>query len=399
MKKKLFLILSIIILSMPVVGIYAKTIDQLNKDAEEAQKEYDQKKKELDSKQLEYDEIEAEFVQVASDNKKLQSDIQETENSINQKRMEIADIQDNQIPDMQEKAGLSLQILQDNINSKFLLEATYNAVVNNGQSVIEAVSNSKNLFDGIKKSLVELMDLLEKVKEEEKQLEEKQSELEAQQIELAAQEDYLESLKVKLQQAIAEVEKGMADAKDIAEYNKNLADLAESNGCGPNDVIGVDCAQDSVPSDTGFIKPLPYGYVTQEFSHNACWNGGYYNCIHSGIDIGGNAEGTPVYPVASGKVLYSGNMGDGGGNSVMILHAVNGQNYVSRYEHLKYSSVSVGQTVTVGTPIGGVGKTGNVTGKHLHLEMEPGTQYVWANAQNPRNYINFPAMGIPWHNR
>ncbi len=399
MRKKLFIIMSIIVLSMPTVGIYAKTIEQLNKETAEAEQKYKDKKKELDSKQLEYDEIEAEFVQVASDNKKLQSDIQETKNNINQKKAEIADLQENKIPDMEEKAGLSLEILQDNINSKFLLEATYNAVVNNGQSVIEAVTNSKNLFEGIKKSLVELIALLDKVKEEEKNLEEKQAELEGQQSELAAQEEYLESLKVQMQQAIAEVEKGMEDAQDIAEYNKNLTELAEANGCGPNDVIGVDCAKESFPSSNGFVRPLPYGYVTQEFSYDACWNGGYYNCTHSGIDIGGNAEGTAVYPVASGKVLYSGNMGDGGGNSVMVLHVVNGQNYVSRYEHLQYSSVSVGQTVTVGTPIGGVGKTGNVTGKHLHLEMQPGSQYVWANAQNPRNYISFPAMGIPWYNR
>ncbi len=399
MRKKLFIIMSIIVLSMPTLGIYAKTIEQLNKETAEAEQNYKDKKKELESKQLEYDEIEAEFVQVASDNKKLQSDIQETENNINQKKAEIADLQENKIPDMEEKAGLSLKILQDNINSKFILEATYNAVVNNGQSIIEAVTNSKNLFEGIKKNLVELIALLDKVKEEEKNLEEKQAELEAQQLELAAQEEYLESLKVQMQQAIAEVEKGMEDAQDIVEYNKNLAELAEANGCGPNDVIGVDCAQESVPSATGFIRPLPYGYVTQEFSYDACWNGGYYNCIHSGIDIGGNAEGTAVYPVASGKVLYVGNMGDGGGNSVMILHAVNGQNYVSRYAHLQYTSVNVGQTVTVGTPIGGIGKTGNVTAKHLHLEMEPGSQYVWANTQNPRNFINFPPIGVPWSNR
>ncbi len=168
MRKKLFIIMSIIVLSMPVVGIYAKTVEELNKEASQAEQDYNNKKKELESKQLEFDEIEAEFAQVSSDNKKLQSDIQETKNNINQKKAEIADLQENKIPDMQEKAGLSLKILQDNINSKFLLEASYNAVVNNGQSVIEAVTNSKNLFDGIKKSLVELIDLLDKVKEEEK---------------------------------------------------------------------------------------------------------------------------------------------------------------------------------------------------------------------------------------
>ncbi len=399
MKKKLFIIMSIIVLAMPVVGIYAKTVEELNKEASKAQQDYNDKKKELESKQVEYDEIEAEFAQVASDNKKLQSDIQETKNNINQKKAEIKEIQEVKIPDMQDKAGLSLEILQDNANSKFLLEASYNAVVNNDQSIVEAVTNSKNLFEGIKKSLVELIDLLNKVKDEEQALEEKKSELEGQEKELEAQEEYLSSLKLKLQGVISEAEKGMSDAKDIAEYNKNLANLAKENGCGPNDVIGVDCAKESVPSAKGFVRPLPYGYVTQEYSHDACWNGGYVNCTHAGIDIGGNAEGTAVYPVASGKVLYSGYMSDGGGNSVMILHAVNGKNYVSRYAHLQYTSVSAGQTVQVGTKIGGIGRTGNVTAKHLHLEMEPGSQYVWANTQNPRNFINFPPLGVSWSNR
>lgn len=401
MQKKLIIFIFILFIVIPGGILYAKssTIEDLNNQAEAAQKEYEEKQKELDAKQMEYDDVEAEFSQVSADNKKLVSEVVETENNIAQKEVEINDLQNNKIPKMEEQAGLSLLILQENKNSKFLLESVYNSFKDNDESVIETINNSKNLFIGLKDSLLNLVDLLDKVKEEEENLKNKKLELEAQQKEQEAQESYLAGLKRKLSNIIADVEKDIADAKDIAEYNKNLADLAAQNGCGPTDVIGVDCATESVPSSTGFIKPMPSGYITQEYSQSACWNPGYVGCRHAGIDVGGNAEGTAVYPVASGQVLYSGYMSDGGGNSVMILHVVDGKNYVSRYCHLQYTSVSVGQTVTTTTQIGGIGHTGNVTAKHLHLEMQQGSRYVWANTQNPRNFINFPSIGVRWSNR
>ena len=65
----------------------------------------------------------------------------------------------------------------------------------------------------------------------------------------------------------------------------------------------------------------------------------------------------------------------GDGNTVFIDH---GQGLISMYCHLSEIGVEKGQAVDVGEAIGLVGKTGRVTGAHLHF----GT-YLNGNAVDP----------------
>ena len=54
------------------------------------------------------------------------------------------------------------------------------------------------------------------------------------------------------------------------------------------------------------------------------------------------------------------------GNTIMIDH---GQGLISMYCHLSKIDVEKGQTIRQGQLIGLVGKTGRVTGAHLHWGM------------------------------
>ena len=82
---------------------------------------------------------------------------------------------------------------------------------------------------------------------------------------------------------------------------------------------------------------------------------------HSGLDIAA-PEGTPVLAPAAGTIIDIGNYFFNG-NTVFIDH---GQGLVSMYNHLSRINVKKGTHVVRGQRIGAVGKTGRVTGAHLH---------------------------------
>lgn len=136
------------------------------------------------------------------------------------------------------------------------------------------------------------------------------------------------------------------------------------------------------PTGSMFAWPAPgYYTITSPFGYRihpirGTWEG------HKGIDIsGGGIKGAAACAAGNGTVIKVCNDGWGGGygNNVVIYH---GNGYSTLYAHLQYTSVSVGQQVTVGQQIGAIGSTGDSTGPHLHFEVRINDSPV-----NPQQYL------------
>lgn len=110
------------------------------------------------------------------------------------------------------------------------------------------------------------------------------------------------------------------------------------------------------------------------------WKCGY----HSGQDfLSANYGGDGVvYPIYAGQVLKVTSSGSYG-NCVQVKHA---DGYISLYAHLRIVYVKPGMRVDEQTALGLEGATGNVTGKHLHLEVHKGA-YKYPSSIDPLAFI------------
>ncbi|NJD10820.1 MAG: M23 family metallopeptidase [Gemmatimonadetes bacterium] len=106
--------------------------------------------------------------------------------------------------------------------------------------------------------------------------------------------------------------------------------------------------------------------------------------LHEGVDIAA-PEGTPVRALRGGTVTFAGVQG-GYGNVVYIQH---GGGVISVYGHLSRIAVTRGARVANGEVIGAVGRTGDASGAHLHLEVWRGRR-----AEDPVPLLGgFPPRG------
>lgn len=184
---------------------------------------------------------------------------------------------------------------------------------------------------------------------------------------------------------------GITTGEDVPEAWDNQPDnmwyrLADGRGWLASAVVSGYPPRGSNCVKSAWQNPLSGGYtVTSEMG----WRSnptGLGRDYHSGIDLGtGNT--TPIVKAArGGRVVFAGWNNQGYGNLVIIEHSDNFRTY---YAHLSKISVGVNATVSGGTQIGAVGKTGNSTGNHLHFEVRV-SPYNWqTNNRNPKDFIRF----------
>ncbi len=165
------------------------------------------------------------------------------------------------------------------------------------------------------------------------------------------------------------------------------------------------------PRTTWFRRPIEKSdnwFIDQTYRYGSTMGGNFQQ--HQGVEFN-NPDGTPVYAIGAGKVVYAG-PAEQGALTVAIRHdsTVAGPGgplrVFSVYYHNSALVAKLGQRVAAGDLIARVGNTGRATNDHLHLEVHavPGDdvtlvvdslQRFPAYTTNPELWIEpIPGTGI-----
>jgi murein DD-endopeptidase MepM/ murein hydrolase activator NlpD len=117
------------------------------------------------------------------------------------------------------------------------------------------------------------------------------------------------------------------------------------------------------------------------FGSRRSYNGSPYNYFHTGLDFCYSSIEPQIFAPAAGEVVFTGEL-TVRGNATMIDH---GWGVYTGYMHQSEILVEVGDRVEAGDLIGIMGRTGRVTGAHLHLEVWVGGAQV-----DPMDWLERP---------
>lgn len=381
-KKTIIIFTIICILIMPLKPkASAQTLRELYAEKAEIQQRIDEKKHEIQITEEEYKQKEQEIYDIEQEIEKLSEEIQEANKEIIEleKKIEEKKIETDNI----------LVFLQLSNGEKSYLEYVFKA--KSFTDFIHRVSVVEQLSKYNKEQINEMNELIKQNNELKKKNEETIKKQEAKKVEVR------QKLK-ELGSKITELNKEALKPEDELKQKEMEIEAAEKAGCKMDDNL-ITCQ--GMITSTGFLRPLPYGRITSNYGYRIHPVTGKPQSTHTGIDIGGNAEGTPVYPVANGVVLYKMYRSSCGGNRLYIKHIVNGKEYTSLYMHLlSFADIQVGDVVRYDQVVGYVGGGPSTqtydsctTGAHLHLTMCHGwTTNHMAYMFNPREVIEFPAL-------
>lgn len=125
---------------------------------------------------------------------------------------------------------------------------------------------------------------------------------------------------------------------------------------------------DPDPTPGKWFHPLPTGIITSP------WGPRSFDGFHYGTDWSSPGGAGTTRAATDFIVTVATDTGNVTAGTYVKGHTLDGK-YTFCYYHMVYGSlqVRVGDTVKAGAVIGTEGATGNVTGRHLHFEVYPGT--------------------------
>jgi murein DD-endopeptidase MepM/ murein hydrolase activator NlpD len=128
------------------------------------------------------------------------------------------------------------------------------------------------------------------------------------------------------------------------------------------------------------MKDAKYKVTTPFGVKGRMWSSGR----HEGVDYAAPVGAVVVAP-CDGRVVKVGQVWGSAFGQYSVLLKVDGGHLL--FAHLSSYKVKVGQTLKTGDFIGKVGKEGNVTGPHLHMELQKGPGWVRGGGLDPAKII------------
>jgi hypothetical protein len=149
-------------------------------------------------------------------------------------------------------------------------------------------------------------------------------------------------------------DRGSATANHLDHPHINVLPNAEVSPVG---LEGASCDE--------VVYPVPAQYIGTDRKN---WHdtGPYWTNWHTGTDFSAPC-GTTVYAAHAGTIEIDTSQGWAGPQLVKVTTGAG--SLTTWYAHMQNVTVSRGQTVAAGEPIGQVGKEGNSSGCHLHFEV------------------------------
>ncbi len=384
--KKLSSVILLILLTVFLIPVNtnAKTLKQLEEEVNKFTTDLESKNNQIAANDAEVAKIKQKIADIESQISEIESETGVLEQEIEESNEEIAE--------KSEQSKSLFQYLQVSEGENAYLEYIFGAT--DVTDMVYRMAIVEQLTEYNDQMMDELTQLIEDNQKRKEELADKNEELEKLTDELEAEQSKINAETASIKEAMPSVQQQLDEANKQLTYYKKL-------GCGENEDITsceIRVNGNSVPSASGFYRPMVSGYVTQN----------WMNAGHLGIDLSNTNKTIEVYPIASG-VVFAKYYDNAGALVLKIRHNVNGRYIYSTYAHLSAWYVNVGQTVTPDTLIGRMGNTGNSTGAHLHLELttcdwHAGGGCTWSTYQrstiNPRQYIGFPSgLRVWWNGR
>lgn len=354
------------------LGDYRRTYENYLKEKQENDNKNEQAKNEIARKEQAIKDAEADLTKAKKDEAETQEKIVES----NEKIKKLSE----------ESKNVLLYLQQMQSQNAYIQYITGASSVTD---LIMRVAAVERLSDDIKNTMKKLEDEIKRNEQLTIELQEKQKQLEknitSYQAVIAAQYSKIEEY----DKFALGIDDKVKSAKQTYEMQKKLC--KDTIGRTDDDVIVTTCSN---VTNSGWLKPLKYGYITSTI-------GSRWGSYHNALDIGGNAEGTPVYAAAAGRVSGKIDRYRCGGNMLYIDVIVNGVQYTTYYYHLLRFNVSVGDVVDQNTIIGWVGggrSTSSAyggydtctTGAHLHFGVSKGWFTGSINRSNVITPPGFP---------